>query len=198
MATLGGGCTTKNNAFSGSEIWRTAIGEIHTFPSNGNITNVCAYSTTAAYAKIKIFRDNGANWDYIGQSAQFSIAANSSGGTSTDIDVLTGDLLCVAMRRQSGAGTLIEMNGNYDDPDNIWQYTSDVTSNVAKADGSGWAYCTAIAIQATYTVAESIPLKINIGDSWKELSAMKINIGDSWKEIVGIQQNIGDAWKTVF
>ena len=198
MATLGGGCTSKNNAFSGSEIWRTAIGEIHVFPSNANITYVCAYSTTAAYAKIKVFRENGANWDYIGQSAQFSIAANSSGGVATDIDVLAGDLLCVAMRRQSGAGTLIEMDGNYDDPDNVWQYASDVTSNVAKSAGSPWAYCTAIAIQATYTVTPTTLLKINIGDSWKEASAMKINIGDSWKDVVSVKQNIGDTWKTVF
>jgi len=34
--------------------------------------------------------------------------------------------------------------------------------------------------------------QINIGDSWKEISAMQINIGDTWKEVAGAQINIGD------
>lgn len=58
--------------------------------------------------------------------------------------------------------------------------------------GSGYiAYIT-----ITYTTAK--PIKINIGDSWKDVSAMKINIGDAWKDVVSVKQNIGDAWKTVF
>ena len=40
--------------------------------------------------------------------------------------------------------------------------------------------------------------QINIGDNWKEISAVKINIGDSWKEIAAMQINIGDAWKSIF
>lgn len=44
----------------------------------------------------------------------------------------------------------------------------------------------------------STGLQINIGDSWKEVSAMKINIGDSWKDVDGAQINIGDSWKNIF
>lgn len=40
--------------------------------------------------------------------------------------------------------------------------------------------------------------QINIGDAWKEVSAIKINIGDTWKEVAGMQINIGDTWKTIF
>lgn len=40
--------------------------------------------------------------------------------------------------------------------------------------------------------------KINIGDSWKDVSAMKINIGDSWKTVQSVKINVGDSWKTVF
>lgn len=40
-------------------------------------------------------------------------------------------------------------------------------------------------------------MKINIGDSWKDVVAAKINIGDSWKEVTAIKQNIGDSWKVV-
>ena len=51
----------------------------------------------------------------------------------------------------------------------------------------------------TYSTSPpSIGMKINIGDSWKNVPSMKINIGDSWKEVVGVKQNIGDVWKTVF
>jgi hypothetical protein len=41
-------------------------------------------------------------------------------------------------------------------------------------------------------------IKINIGDTFKDVSEMKINIGDAWKAVTKVQINIGDAWKTVF
>ncbi len=41
-------------------------------------------------------------------------------------------------------------------------------------------------------------MKINIGDSFKDVDALKINIGDSWKDVVAVKQNIGDSWKSVF
>jgi hypothetical protein len=40
--------------------------------------------------------------------------------------------------------------------------------------------------------------KINIGDAWKDVSAIKINIGDTWKTVSSMKINIGDAWKTLF
>lgn len=41
-------------------------------------------------------------------------------------------------------------------------------------------------------------LKINIGDSWKDMSAMKINIADTWKPVTAGYINIGDSWKRFF
>lgn len=38
-------------------------------------------------------------------------------------------------------------------------------------------------------------VKVNVGDVWKEMSAMKINIGDTWKNVIGGWINIGDSWK---
>jgi hypothetical protein len=38
--------------------------------------------------------------------------------------------------------------------------------------------------------------QINIGDTWKNISAMNINIGDTWKSVAAAQVNIGDSWKT--
>lgn len=40
--------------------------------------------------------------------------------------------------------------------------------------------------------------QVNIGDSWKDISAMHVNISDTWKEIAGAQVNISDTWKTIF
>lgn len=40
-------------------------------------------------------------------------------------------------------------------------------------------------------------LQINIGDDFKEVSAVYINIGDAWKEVTGISLNVGDTWKDV-
>lgn len=48
------------------------------------------------------------------------------------------------------------------------------------------------------TPAVGTNMKINIGDTWKDVDSMKINIGDTWKDVVGIKQNIGDVWKDVF
>jgi len=41
-------------------------------------------------------------------------------------------------------------------------------------------------------------IKINIGDSMKDVSEIKINIGDSWKAVTEAKINIGDVWKDVF
>lgn len=41
-------------------------------------------------------------------------------------------------------------------------------------------------------------MKINIGDTFKEVSSAQINIGDSWKPVTKAQVNIGDSWKSIF
>ena len=40
--------------------------------------------------------------------------------------------------------------------------------------------------------------QINIGDTWKEVTAIKINIGDVWKSVTGAWINISDTWKKIF
>jgi hypothetical protein len=41
-------------------------------------------------------------------------------------------------------------------------------------------------------------IQLNVGDTWKTVSAAKVNIGDSWKAVSKAQVNVGDTWKTVF
>lgn len=45
---------------------------------------------------------------------------------------------------------------------------------------------------------DTLPIKINIGDTFKDVESIKINIGDSWKDVDSVNINISDVWKTVF
>jgi hypothetical protein len=42
------------------------------------------------------------------------------------------------------------------------------------------------------------PVKINIGDAWKEATDLQINIGDVWKSISELKINVSDVWKVAF
>jgi len=46
-------------------------------------------------------------------------------------------------------------------------------------------------LQVTY----EYPIKINIGDSWKDVNEIYINIGDSWKSVTDLNINVLDVWK---
>jgi len=66
--------------------------------------------------------------------------------------------------------------------------------------GSGTETGRLISIYAVYeaTPPAGTNTKINIGDTWKDISAIKVNIGDAWKEVSSAKINIGDTWKTIF
>jgi len=49
-----------------------------------------------------------------------------------------------------------------------------------------------------YPFTAGTNMKINIGDSFKDIDSMKINIADSWKDVAAVKQNIGNDWKGVF
>ena len=46
--------------------------------------------------------------------------------------------------------------------------------------------------------ATGTDMKLNVGDSWKTVTAVKVNVGDSWKPVTKVQVNVGDTWKEVF
>jgi len=62
----------------------------------------------------------------------------------------------------------------------------------AKAHNSaGWGYGN----EVDFTTAT---IKINIGDTWKDVDKININIGDIWKDVSELWINIGDIWKQIF
>lgn len=50
----------------------------------------------------------------------------------------------------------------------------------------------------TLEVRQHLPIKINIGDVWKDVQLIKINIGDEWKYLSELHINIADIWKVVY
>jgi len=71
----------------------------------------------------------------------------------------------------------------------------------SSTDGSSWTMDTSSDV--LFEIWGNIPstgtnMKINIGDTFKDVDSMQINIGDVWKDVISVQQNIGDVWKTVF
>ncbi len=128
-----------------------------------------------------VFTYDGSTRDAIlyidGSSA--ATATGSSGGNA-------GTKFFIGHSADSGT----ELTTGYMDETGLWNKVlspSEVTE--LWNSGSGLAY----PFSAGGTNAQ-----INIGDSWKEISAMQINIGDTWKPVAGAQINIGDAWKTIF
>ena len=64
--------------------------------------------------------------------------------------------------------------------------------------GDGWVDHIRITVYYTEAEPEGTNTQINIGDAWKEVSAMQINIGDAWKDVASAKINIGDTWKSIF
>jgi len=71
-----------------------------------------------------------------------------------------------------------------------WDWDSSVFDN-------DWA-SSIVSIQPLAAPPVGTNMKVNIGDSFKDVDSLKINIGGVWKDVVSIKQNIGDVWKDVF
>lgn len=156
----------------------------------GNISSWCVYGVASGSISLRIYRLNGSNYEYVGGSGpkSFSSGLNTF---PTSINVQAGDYVGYY---QDGGSLSCETPGN----ENIRykDYDVDITSTTPTSDwNTSPQYIVSLGV--TLSTFDS-NIKINIGDSWKEVDAMKVNIGDSWKDVVSVKQNIGDTWKTVF
>jgi len=178
---------------------------------NHNITSI----------KLKLFRHTaGTGTFYV------SIKAVDGAGKPTGSDLSTGTYL-VEDLTEDGDGEWYEIsmssyelqasteyaiivnNKNNTSADSIW-WKLDNSSPIysggkglySNTSGTSWftPYTTYDFMFEVWgeAAAAGTNMKINIGDTFKDVSEMKINIGDSWKAVTKVQQNIGDAWKTVF
>ena len=196
MATITGGytCIDRPNATGYHETY-SAIASGSVITANGTITNVCVYNNfgDSFSIKCKILRINGTNYDLIHTHGSW-LTHTGSGAQNFAVDwsVLSGDIVAISW----GGG--VDNAGCDTGNDGTGEYRNgpgEITGTVAIS--SYPSTNRAISIYATGTT-DTLPIKINIGDSWKDVDAMKINIGDSWKDVVSVKQNISDTWKTVF
>jgi len=76
------------------------------------------------------------------------------------------------------------------------------SSNSLTDPFGGGAYASTNSMYAIYALVEvaatGTNMKINIGDTFKDVDSMKINIADTWKAVESVKINVGDSWKTVF
>lgn len=74
---------------------RTYILKTDVVNNNGILTSWCVNATVDGQAQLKIFRDDGTNYIFVGESALLSIVAGINTGLACNISVLTGDLIGV-------------------------------------------------------------------------------------------------------
>jgi len=173
---------TTDNGYSG-ESW--AVYDLYTLENSsdlGTINSVTVYS--------RVYTAGGG----AGSSGSRGMTKIKTGGTEYD-----GTLT-------QGVYSWVTLNTEYvDNPQTTVAWTWDDINALqagayieGSAEGSVSASVTQVYIEVDYTEATGTNTQINIGDSWKEISAAKVNIGDTWKEVAGMQVNVGDAWKNVF
>lgn len=182
---------------------------------------ITSWSTTTANQSFVIWMDTGGTadgWAFILKSGSttFSIGTDDASATAntwqhvvatwnggTDMKIYVDGSLTDSSSSYSGTlnaranirvgrmdlATPTYYNGEIDEV-GVWsrELTSDEVTSLYNS-GNGLAY--PFTPSATKT-------QINIGDTWKTVSAKKINIGDAWKDIASEKINIGDAWKTIW
>jgi len=146
------------------------------------------------FRKAKIYKYSDLNWTY-DTSWSTGLGVNQGRGLATDGTYLwfidCGDMK-VYKKTQAGADVSNwALHANNTDPRCI-TYDS----------GTNQFYVTDATDLLVYIyegpAAVGTNMKINIGDTWKDVESMKINIGDEWKDVESVKINIGDAWKTVY
>lgn len=143
MSTIGGGCSTRSSDVVLGQV--THIFPFYSFPSNGVVTQACEYtrySNITAW-KIKIFRDDGTNFNLVGESSLTSAGGGTNTITGLNIAVQAGDIIGVYLQ---GSGSMIDAT----DGSSTGYYKSGDNGTSAK---SGWASVNwegSVSVQVTY------------------------------------------------
>lgn len=129
---------------------------------------------------------------YINGSAAAASYTDLAGGYDGDewLSVLSNlDNCHMGVQNMNNDGKILEFKGDIDE---VAFFNTNLSSDDISAlynGGAGLAYPFS---------AAGTNMQINIGDVWREATAVYINVGGVWKEVTGIQQNVGDNWREVF
>lgn len=168
MATLGDSCISRSGGTLGNQM---LIWSKYTFPSSGHITSWCFYNpeATSCSAKLKVFRDDGTNWVFVGQTGSETMNPGLNSGLAADIYVQSGDYIALWI---SGLGVVYSEGS----PEYSAFYRYDeVSSTTLKSSWSDWSSSKNldnISFQVTYSatlndvyVNSSTGSDSNVGDS---------------------------------
>ena len=114
-------------------------------------------------------------------------------GLNISISASTNYWLAVQSDNTAAIDYTFASNPYYAQKASLTELPIDWASSSSKGNGIRYAIYAVWEAAATGT-----KFQVNIGDSWKAVSAMKVNIGDSWKAVASAKVNIGDSWKTIF
>ncbi len=143
MSTGGHGCHNDGGGADGDNGGRTFFDKNSPIDSNGTINRFCVYINNfngSPTGKIKIFRQNGSNIDFIGESASQTITGN---GVNTfdisSISVNAGDYVGYYTSNTTG---LRGYNADPEVPLSTFYIAGDKTTNSAQADWGEAAHIT--------------------------------------------------------
>ncbi len=164
MTTFGNSCTSR---IGGAFDQITSIITEQPAPSAGVVTSVCVYCDTigaGSVGKVKVFRLNGSNYDFIGESSSQDLVTGTNTFSGLSISILTGDYIAVYINTTNFSGVMRDLTVG-----SVSYRSGDITTNTPTSE---WTDHTArLSVLATYTdnpdvyVNSSTGNDSNAGDS---------------------------------
>jgi len=191
-----GSFNTNYLAASGGE----KITEFHVYCKTRDRTNRTCEAAIFTYDRQYNDEDfYGVPVDLFSDIESLSPAVTTSAGwkTITGLNIVcNNDDYCMCVGSPDAA-SMVWYGGN------AWAVSFDNSGMSLSDTGTSWSHNNFDQLDPSayfvYTPASSdTNMKINVGDSFKDISEIKINIGDTWKDVSEMKINIGDTWKTIF
>lgn len=188
----------------------TQASKVFQLISNTSVNGTFAPGDTAA---VSMLIDGTATGCAVSLRIQFLTSVGGSAGTSEGATItLSGtptrvSHTAVAPATTVAARVLIRVTGintgdSFDlNMDGVLLENATSVGTYFDGDTAGFHWVgTANASTSRETISYVAPTNVglNIGDVWKDATALKINIGDTWKTVTAMKINIGDVWKSVF
>lgn len=157
------------------------------FTENGSASSFCIYIDTnnpTNYVKLKIFRENGSYWDFVGGSQEFTISAGvgaKSFTLATPIDFQSGDVMGLTLRTtdsiriDASGGGIGFPSDTHEEIEN-----ADITTDTLKSIWTHNNFYTKWGMSVTYTATISDKFFL-------KTTGLDTNGGQTWES----------AWKTV-
>jgi len=157
----------------------------------------CDNATTEAETYVGIFDNDEENNRPGNLLGSVNFAKGTAKGwkkASVNIDIVEGETYWIATQLDNTAtGTKIDTAGTAGEQRDYKYDQGDLPAAWGASTGTG-----AYLISLYAVVGAGTNMKINIGDSFKDVAELKINIGGVWKDVIGVKINIGNVWRDVF